>query len=339
MEKKEYKIEIDPRILELLGPNLYTNIYYVLAELIANAYDADAHNVYIISEENSIRVEDDGHGMSYRKGGIAKYLGVAKLSRTDENDSVTELGRKKMGRKGIGKLAALSVSENVDILTISEGEKSGFVLSRHPDDDGLLKPINDIDIHFEKIDDHGTAIVMKNPEYRLHKTNAAIKRNIVNIFPLIDRDFRIHIINKDGKDDVIERMDDIFAKIEEIEFGIGKSVIGGDVYEATYWYSAKKTGEGQVTSYVTEFTAENGSATLTRIGGMISFSEKGKTILGTYETSADGITAITAYDESNGSTESVYVKLNEETGKFVKLEYAPYTMYAIVKGNTYRNFI
>lgn len=212
MEKKEYKIEIDPRILELLGPNLYTNIYYVLAELIANAYDADAHNVYIISEEDSIRVEDDGHGMSYKKGEIAKYLGVAKLSRTDENDSVTKLGRKKMGRKGIGKLAALSVSENVDILTISEGEKSGFVLSRHPNDDGLLQPINDMDIHFEKIDNHGTAIVMKNPEYRLHKTNAAIKRNIVNIFPLIDRDFRIHIINKDGKDDVIERMDDIFAK-------------------------------------------------------------------------------------------------------------------------------
>ena len=46
---KEYKISVNPRILELLGPNLYTNIYYVLAELIANAYDADAHNVYIIA--------------------------------------------------------------------------------------------------------------------------------------------------------------------------------------------------------------------------------------------------------------------------------------------------
>lgn len=33
---KEYKISVNPRILELLGPNLYTNIYYVLAELIAN---------------------------------------------------------------------------------------------------------------------------------------------------------------------------------------------------------------------------------------------------------------------------------------------------------------
>lgn len=212
METKKYKIEIDPRILELLGPNLYTNIYYVLAELIANAYDADAHNVYIISEPDAIRVEDDGHGMSYSKGGIAKYLGVAKLSRTNELDSLTDLGRQKMGRKGIGKLAALSVSENVDVLTVSAGEKSGFVLSRHPLKDGMLLPIEEKNISFKKIDNHGTAIIMKNPEYHLHKTNDAIKRNIVNIFPLIDQDFKIHVINIDGKDDVIDRLDEVFAK-------------------------------------------------------------------------------------------------------------------------------
>lgn len=212
METKKYKIEIDPRILELLGPNLYTNIYYVLAELIANAYDADAHNVYIISEPDAIRVEDDGHGMSYSKGGIAKYLGVAKLSRTNELDSLTDLGRQKMGRKGIGKLAALSVSENVDVLTVSAGEKSGFVLSRHPLKDGMLLPIEEKNISFKKIDNHGTAIIMKNPEYHLHNTNDAIKRNIVNIFPLIDQDFKIHVINIDGKDDVIERLDEVFAK-------------------------------------------------------------------------------------------------------------------------------
>lgn len=27
MDTKEYKLNIDPKILELLGPNLYTNIY------------------------------------------------------------------------------------------------------------------------------------------------------------------------------------------------------------------------------------------------------------------------------------------------------------------------
>ena len=39
---KQYRLNVDPRILELLGPNLYTNIYYVLAELIANGTASDA---------------------------------------------------------------------------------------------------------------------------------------------------------------------------------------------------------------------------------------------------------------------------------------------------------
>lgn len=31
--EKEYKLEIDPRILKILSENLYTNIYYVIAEI------------------------------------------------------------------------------------------------------------------------------------------------------------------------------------------------------------------------------------------------------------------------------------------------------------------
>jgi HSP90 family molecular chaperone len=83
---KEYNLNIDTRILELLGPSLYTNIYYVLAELIANSYDADAENVYIIVNRDDIRVEDDGHGMSYESGDIRKYLHIARVSRDSEGD-------------------------------------------------------------------------------------------------------------------------------------------------------------------------------------------------------------------------------------------------------------
>jgi len=192
---KEYKLNVDPRILELLGPNLYTNIYYVLAELIANAYDADAENVYIISNSDNITVEDDGHGMSYKKGDINRFLNVAGISRTSENNSLTRSGkRKKMGRKGVGKLAALSVSECVDIMTISDGEKSGFVLSRRPIDENKLEPIEESKIYFSRIENSGTAIVMKNPQYRLNKTLKAVKRNLLKIFPLVSNDFKIHLI-------------------------------------------------------------------------------------------------------------------------------------------------
>lgn len=204
---KEYQLNVDPRILELLGPSLYTNIYYVLAELIANAYDADAKNVYIISGADDIRVEDDGHGMSYENGEIASYLKVAAVSRTTEQDSFSRSGqRRKIGRKGVGKLAALSVSENVDVLTVSNGEKSGFVLSRRPEAGNRLRAIPDSAIAFQFVRDHGAAIVMRNPQYRLHKTLATVKRNLLKMFPLVDSQFRIHVIRGDDTE-IIDELD------------------------------------------------------------------------------------------------------------------------------------
>lgn len=209
---KEYSINVDPRILELLGPNLYTNIYYVLAELIANAYDADAKNVYVISNNDNIRIEDDGHGMSYLNGDIKKFLNVAGVSRTNEQESYSRSGeRRKMGRKGVGKLAALSVSEFVDVMTISNNDKSGFVLSRRPNDDNKLTPIAEENIKFDYVKDHGTAIVMRNPQYSLHSSLTAIKRNLLKIFPLVDDDFRIHII-KGRESEIIDKFDENIAK-------------------------------------------------------------------------------------------------------------------------------
>jgi len=219
---KEYRLNVDLRILELLGPNLYTNIYYVLAELIANAYDADARNVYIILNEDNIKVEDDGHGMSYDAGDIKKYLNVAGVSRSTEEESFSKLKkRRKIGRKGIGKLAALSVSEDVKVLTVANGEKSGFVLTRRPEHGDLLKSIPENEISFDQVNHQGTAIIMLNPQHRLHKTLSAIKRNLLRIFPLVNKDFRIHIIREKDKV-VIDTYD------EDIMFELNTLITLGD---------------------------------------------------------------------------------------------------------------
>jgi hypothetical protein len=203
---KKYQLEIEPAILELLGPSLYTNIYYVLSELIANAYDADASNVYIINNPDKIVVEDDGSGMSYDDG-VQKYLKVAQTSRTNEANSITPIyKRRRMGRKGVGKLAALSVSENVRVMTVANGDKSGFVLSRNVKPDRLLQPITEKDIKFEKISSDGTSIVMDNPQLPLHVTPEVQKRNILRLFPLLSNDFKIHIIN-DSNELVIDSFD------------------------------------------------------------------------------------------------------------------------------------
>ncbi len=225
--QKEYKISVDTRILELLGPNLYTNIYYVLAELIANAYDASARNVYIISKENEIIVEDDGKGMAYPND-INRYLSVAKETRVTDDDAYTkdELHRRKMGRKGVGKLAALSVSEKVYVKTIKDNDKSGFILSRNvPDETKQLQALNESNIKFEFINKHGTSVVMKNPEYRLNKNINAIKKNLLKIFPLVNENFKIHIITEDNHL-IIENFDQDMIK------QLGAVILIGDEFKS-----------------------------------------------------------------------------------------------------------
>ena len=199
--KKTYHIDIHPRILELLGPNLYTNIYYVLAELIANAYDADAKNVYVIANKDDITVEDDGKGMSYKNGEVAGFLRVAQESRVSSDDALTKRGRRKMGRKGVGKLAALSISNEVWIKTISGKERSGFILSREIPANSELKAIPDSLITFQKVRTHGTSVVMKSPKCSLPSSLDTMKKNLLRIFPLVDKKFRLHFIR--GKKEVV----------------------------------------------------------------------------------------------------------------------------------------
>ncbi|HDU1179194.1 TPA: ATP-binding protein, partial [Listeria monocytogenes] len=166
----------------------------------------DAKNVYVIDridEENKLIVEDDGSGMSYENKDVKNFLSVAKESRTNAINSYTKLNnRRKMGRKGVGKLASLSVSENVNIKTIKDGEKSGFVLSRKVINK-KLEAINEDTISFIKIKNHGTAIEMTNPTYKLPVHLSTMANNLLKIFPLVDETFRIHLIRGD-KHEILE---------------------------------------------------------------------------------------------------------------------------------------
>ena len=204
MDNKRYYVDFGPELLQLLGPNLYTNIYYVLGEIIANAYDADAQNVYILydTDKNTIIVEDDGIGMTYDQFNN-KFLPIGITSRDSKENTYTESGtRKRMGRKGIGKLAALSVAERVKVISVRNGDKSGCVLSlniSHKNSDGKyeIPAIPEDQIKFLKIDDtkNGSAIIMENSRYSINKTIDSAKRNISLIFPFACQTFKIHLEN------------------------------------------------------------------------------------------------------------------------------------------------
>jgi hypothetical protein len=124
MDDSAYKLTVGLAILDYVGPNLYSNKAAVFAEMIANAWDADAQNVFLeVDLKNGhISIEDDGNGMS-RQDLNDKFLYITYKKRGEK--ITTPSGRHVMGRKGIGKLAFFSLGENLTIETNNGNEKSG----------------------------------------------------------------------------------------------------------------------------------------------------------------------------------------------------------------------
>ena len=155
----EYRMTLSLHVLNELGINLYSNIPAVLAEVVANSWDADATSVHIdIDRENGrIVITDDGCGMLVddRVNQInERYLRVGfhrreeADERRDENgNSITpKYKRPVMGRKGIGKLSLFSIANEFELHTARDGYKAGCVMSSTDireqirDGSGLYKP-------------------------------------------------------------------------------------------------------------------------------------------------------------------------------------------------------
>ena len=134
-------LEFDHNVIEHLGIRLYQNKPgNVLAEIVANCWDADAKAVHIVTssadapaEQRFVSIADDGSGMSFE---IIRthYLRIGKPKRAGARMRSPK-GRGPMGRKGIGKLAPFGIARTVDVITCAEEHVSWFSL----DLDGLIQ--------------------------------------------------------------------------------------------------------------------------------------------------------------------------------------------------------
>lgn len=127
---RELEMTISLDALEHLGINLYSNIPAVVSEIVANAWDADATLVTITIDKASetITIEDTGTGMD-RDGVIDRFLAVG-FKRRDVMGDKTALGRRPMGRKGIGKLSIFSIARIADIYTKQGNSRTAFRMDR-----------------------------------------------------------------------------------------------------------------------------------------------------------------------------------------------------------------
>lgn len=124
MSERLLQMRFAGRLIDLLGQQMYGGAVPSVAELVANAWDADAKKVEISIPEDiktpnaEITVRDYGSGMSFEELN-EYYLHVGYERRT--RGERTPGGRLVMGRKGIGKLAGFGIAEDIIVTSIKKG--------------------------------------------------------------------------------------------------------------------------------------------------------------------------------------------------------------------------
>ena len=114
---KRLPFTIDSHLLQELGERLVGRPYIALAELVKNAYDADANHCEIVFSENEIEVWDDGHGMTFDEFRDF-WMRIGTTNKLEQQLS-RDYGRLLTGSKGIGRLAVQFLGRRVQIITTS----------------------------------------------------------------------------------------------------------------------------------------------------------------------------------------------------------------------------
>ena len=201
---EEYILEIDLNVLNHLGLNLYSNVPAVLAELIANAWDADAARVDVSvkgqSDGKQIVIKDDGCGMDDADM-REKFLTVGYRRRIKGGgDQTASKGRPVMGRKGIGKLSVLSIARKVQVFTKKKGaDPLAIELDVEKIQEAIEKkqeyhpPVIDVPeaINFGP---SGTAIVLHDLKKRVNSSlDTHLRQRVARRFSVISEDFQVFV--------------------------------------------------------------------------------------------------------------------------------------------------
>src|ERR1043165_1931101 len=121
-ENETTYFKADSALLRELGERLVGKPYIALAELIKNAYDADATRCVINLTRERIEVSDDGHGMTEKE--FLDYWMTVGTRHKQHSDRSRTLGRRVTGSKGVGRLSAQFLAQRMQLLSTARGSRS-----------------------------------------------------------------------------------------------------------------------------------------------------------------------------------------------------------------------
>lgn len=218
-----YKINIDKKVLRLLGAQLYGDTPSIISELVQNAYDADASAVWITintTSPNTIIVQDNGIGMTPEEINT-RFLNIGQDRRTAFPTSPS--GRKVLGRKGIGKLAVFSLAKIIDIYSVKENQVAACRLDF--DDitlnNGDPKTLDEYSVPIE--DEYlsstgsGTKIILQEIQKDISRSLNYIINRLMRTFDVNSEEFKIYVRkNKDVFKELSRKDLDFFDSMDTI---------------------------------------------------------------------------------------------------------------------------
>lgn len=211
MSNPKYRMSLSLNILNHLGINLYSNIPAVLSEIVANSWDADATNVHITIDSDTIEILDNGIGMNVDDINN-KFLLVGYQKRELSTESPL-YKRKYMGRKGIGKLSMFSIAREIDIIskkknTSTDNDSNAYCALRmdinkianairsEKGDSNLSTEYHpeEIAVDSSLIPSQGTRIILRQLKKQTSSlTSEYIRKRIARRFSIIGSNFQVFV--------------------------------------------------------------------------------------------------------------------------------------------------
>lgn len=205
-------LRFNPSTIEHLGSNMYSRLPNAVAELVANAYDADAHDIRVrvlgAGDEQRIVVEDDGHGMSYSDL-QDKYLRIGRNRRGGEATGKSESGRRTVsGKKGLGKLALFGVGRRIEVSTTRAGSTESLAIvldwaSLTATADGDYEP----ELQRSAVEEasHGTTVTVSELTRTTDINPRELAVSLSRLFQYSDEEVALRVIDRNENEIAVSR--------------------------------------------------------------------------------------------------------------------------------------
>jgi hypothetical protein len=192
-----------------LGVQMYSGAVGSVAELIANAWDADATAVEVTipfdkewDANSEIVVRDNGTGMGFDECND-KFLLIG-LDRRGKDGDFTAKNRKVLGRKGLGKLACFGTAKLIEVRTVKDHWLTHFSLDYDEiirTSKGALVSDEPYAPHVLKDErspglDHGTSIILKRLQLKHRLREDEFRSHMARRFAILADDFRVIVNGK-----------------------------------------------------------------------------------------------------------------------------------------------